>query len=103
VHFTADAELRELIERARELASHRVPKGDLASLMKLMVANFVKQEEKRRFGIGARPSRGGGDVKSSGTLEGSAHNLLHARTLARTKVFWEVAHGGEGRCSESQP
>jgi hypothetical protein len=72
VHFTADAELRELIERARELASHRVPKGDLASLMKLMVASFVKQEEKRRFGIGTRPSRAGGEMKSSGTLEAAA-------------------------------
>ena len=55
VHFTADAELRELIERARALASHRLPNGDLAGLMKLMVASFVRQEEKRRFGVGARP------------------------------------------------
>ena len=53
VHFTADAELRDLIERARALASHRLPNGDLASLMKLMAASFVRQEEKRRFGIGA--------------------------------------------------
>src|SRR6478752_2487167 len=36
VHFTADAELRDLIERARALACHRLPNGDLASLMKLM-------------------------------------------------------------------
>ena len=55
VHFTADAELRDLIERARALASHRLPNDELASLMKLMVASFVRQEEKRRFGIGARP------------------------------------------------
>ncbi|HKO47003.1 MAG TPA: hypothetical protein VJV79_04730, partial [Polyangiaceae bacterium] len=41
VHFTADAELRELIERARELASHRLPKGELAGLMKLALASFV--------------------------------------------------------------
>lgn len=54
VHFTADTELRELIERARALASHRIPNGDLAGLMKLMVASFVRQEEKRRFGIEAR-------------------------------------------------
>ena len=57
VHFTADAELRDLIERARALASHRLPNGDLAGLMKLMAACFVRQEEKRRFGIGARPRR----------------------------------------------
>src|SRR6185369_12753219 len=55
VHFTADAELRDLIERARALASHRLPNGDLAGLMRLMAACFVRQEEKRRFGIGARP------------------------------------------------
>jgi hypothetical protein len=72
LHFTADAELRELIERARELASHRVPKGDLASLMKLMVAGFVKQEEKRRFGIGARLRRTGDELKSSGMTEAAA-------------------------------
>ena len=57
VHFTADAELRELIERARALASHRLPNGDLAGLMKLAVASFVQQEEKRRFGIGTKPHR----------------------------------------------
>ncbi len=57
VHFTADAELRDLIERARALASHRLPKGDLAALVKLMAASFVRQEEKRRFGIGARQRR----------------------------------------------
>jgi hypothetical protein len=57
VHFTADAELRELIERARALASHQLPNGDLASLVKLMATRFVQQEEKRRFGIGARPRR----------------------------------------------
>ncbi|HKO50118.1 MAG TPA: hypothetical protein VJV79_20450 [Polyangiaceae bacterium] len=57
MQFTADAELRELIERARALASHRLPKGELAGLMKLALASFVRQEEKRRFGIGSRPRR----------------------------------------------
>src|SRR5450432_1104497 len=32
VHFTADARLREKIEQARALASHRLPSGDLAAL-----------------------------------------------------------------------
>jgi len=64
VHFTADAELRDLIERARALASHRLPNGDLAGLMKLMAACFVRQEEKRRFGIGSRPRRVKAETKS---------------------------------------
>ena len=63
VHFTADAELRELIERARALASHRISNGDLAGLMKLVLSSFVKQEEKRRFGIGTRPRRARSEAK----------------------------------------
>jgi hypothetical protein len=55
VHFTADTELRDLIERARALASHRLPKGDLSSLMKLALTTFVNQEEKRRFAVGGKP------------------------------------------------
>ena len=69
VHFTADAELRELIERARALASHRLPNGDLAALMKLMAASFVRHEEKRRFGIGARPRRTKTEASSAGVVE----------------------------------
>jgi len=69
VHFTADAELRALIERARALASHRLPNGDLAALMKLMAESFVRQEEKRRFGIGARPRRVSAKTKSVSLVE----------------------------------
>ena len=53
----ADEELCELIERARALARHQLENGDLAGLIKLMAASFVRKEEKRRFGIGARPRR----------------------------------------------
>jgi hypothetical protein len=52
VHFTADAELRDLIERARALASQRLPKNDLPSLMLLVLESFVKHEEARRFAVG---------------------------------------------------
>jgi hypothetical protein len=54
VHFTADAELKELLERARDLARYRLPSGDLAALITLALAAFVQAEEKRRFGTGAR-------------------------------------------------
>src|SRR5438552_16265307 len=69
VHFTADAELRELIERARQLASHRLPNCDLASLVKLMAQTFVRQEEKRRFGLGVRPRRSNADKKVDVAVE----------------------------------
>src|SRR6478735_526498 len=87
VHFTADAELRELIERARALASHRLPNGDLASLMKLMATCFVRQEEKRRFGIGARPRR-----KTSRTkVESKDQTALRAKSDATLPVAVESA------------
>ena len=34
VHFTADGEFRELLERVRDLAGHRLPSGDLMTLLK---------------------------------------------------------------------
>ena len=55
VHFTADGELRGLLERARALASHRLPKNDLPSLMRLVLESFVKNEEARRFAVGRKP------------------------------------------------
>ena len=69
VHFTADAELRELIEQARALASHRLPKGDLASLMRLAFETFVREEEKRRFAVGRKARAVRGDVKPADALD----------------------------------
>ena len=34
VHFTADGEFRDLLERVRGLAGHRLPSGDLMTLLK---------------------------------------------------------------------
>jgi len=62
VHFTADAELKELLERARALASHRLPKNDLSSLMRVVLTSFVKHEEARRFAVGRKPRRAKADA-----------------------------------------
>ena len=86
VHFTADAELRELIERARQLASHRLPNGDLASLMKLMAQTFVRQEEKRRFGLGARARSNGSRNK-----EAANETWSQANTSTTTEISMTVA------------
>jgi hypothetical protein len=56
VHFTADAEFRELLEQARALASHQLPSGELNALLKLALKGFVRAAEKRRFGV-ARKAR----------------------------------------------
>src|SRR6478609_7692287 len=95
VHFTADAELRDLIERARALASHRLPNGDLASLMKLMAASFVQQEEKRRFGIGARLRRNTSRTKLESTRfaipEGGKNETVRRTKTVATSADQTVA------------
>src|SRR5450432_385655 len=58
VHFTADAELRDLIERALAISSHALPERDLAALMKVVFRQFVKREEARRFAVSSKPRTG---------------------------------------------
>ena len=99
VHFTADAELRDLIERARALTSHRLAKGDLAGLVKLMAASFVRQEEKRRFGIGSKPRGVGAKAKSSGAVDratppGGVRSSRRGRYLSMG--VRRVAHARDG-------
>jgi hypothetical protein len=52
VQFTASNELREKIEQARELLSHALPSGDLASLIERALDELIKHETKRRMGAG---------------------------------------------------
>jgi hypothetical protein len=86
VHFTADAELRDLIERARTLASHRLPDGDLASLMKLMAATFVREEEKRRFGVGAKLRKGKAIAENESNIESTEHAATKTEPNPQTGV-----------------
>ncbi len=55
VHFTADLEFRELLERVRGLAAHRLPNGDLLTLLKHGLELYERELEKQRFGVGRKP------------------------------------------------
>jgi 5-methylcytosine-specific restriction endonuclease McrA len=57
VHFTADSEFCELLERARALASHRLPKGEIAAVLKLGLKAFIHDTENRRFAVGRESRR----------------------------------------------
>src|SRR6188768_660465 len=60
VHFTADGEFRELLERVRGLAGHRLPSGDLMTLLKRGLEAYERELEKERFAVGSRPRRSRG-------------------------------------------
>ena len=61
VQFTADAELRNKLELARDLMRHAVPSGDLAIIVARALDLLVERLMKLRFGAGARraPSQRG--------------------------------------------
>ena len=60
VHFTADGEFRELLERVRGLAGHRLPSGDLMTLLKRGLEAYERELSMQRFALGKKPraSRG---------------------------------------------
>jgi hypothetical protein len=60
VHFTADGEFRELLERVRGLAGHRLPSGDLMTLLKRGLEAYERELKKERFGLGSKPRRSRG-------------------------------------------
>jgi hypothetical protein len=89
------AELREKIERARELVSHSVPGGELSAVLERALDALIQRETTRRMGAG-RPR------KERATRRGSRHVPV---TVARR--VWErdgarcTFQDPEGRrCSE---
>jgi hypothetical protein len=57
VHFTADGDFKRLLEEVRALASHRLPNGDLSSLMVRALAAYRRELLKERYGVGRRAKR----------------------------------------------
>jgi hypothetical protein len=62
VHFTADGEFRQLLERVRGLAGHRLPNGDLMTLLKRGLEAYERELTKERFAVGRKPRRSRGVV-----------------------------------------
>src|SRR6188768_1128605 len=60
VHFTADGEFCQLLDRVRGLAGHRLPNGDLMTLIKRGLEAYERELTKERFALGRKPrlSRG---------------------------------------------
>src|SRR6187401_83786 len=52
VEFTASSEICEKLERARELLSHSLPSGDLATLLERALDELIAREVRRREGAG---------------------------------------------------
>ena len=126
VQFTADAKLRELIERACALCPDRLPQGQLARVITRGLELFVAQQEKRRFAVGRRPRKpreARGEVATNasgrhatpgaphvtppsapqGTLPGTAHGTppgaVRRRRAIKATVRRVVHERDQGRCA----
>lgn len=57
VEFTASRELRDKLERARELMRHRNPDGDVSAVFECAIDVLLAKLEKERLGKTSRPRR----------------------------------------------
>jgi hypothetical protein len=55
VQFTASAELRDKIARARDLSAHQIPGGDLSTIVERAFDLLLEKLEKQRLGKTKRP------------------------------------------------
>jgi hypothetical protein len=74
VHFAADGEFCALLDRVRGLAGHRLPSGDLMTLLKRGLEAYERELERERFAVSnkARHSR---DVASASARRSAADVL----------------------------
>lgn len=97
VEFTAHAAFRDKLEQAQNLLSHKVPSGDLATLLELGLDLLIADETKRRSGAGK--SR-----KSRETKPGSRHVPVEIQRAVRERDGDQCTFvDAEGRrCSEKR-
>jgi hypothetical protein len=104
VQFTASTELREKLERARDLLSHANPTRDLESVVERAVDLLLADLEKKKLGKRARPRREtpnvGGPTPSRARFAKSCHisNATRRTVFARDGLRCAyVGHDGH-RC-----
>lgn len=78
VEFTAHAAFRDKLELAQGLLSHKVPTGDLATILELALDLLITEETKRRAGAGT-------PRKSRETKPGSRHVPVEVRRAVRDR------------------
>ncbi|HET7543835.1 MAG TPA: hypothetical protein VFK05_28380 [Polyangiaceae bacterium] len=82
VHFTADGEFCRLLERVRGLAGHRLPSGDLLTLLKRGLEAYKRELQKERFAVGRKPRRSAGASSAASLAKLSPSRPIAAEPLS---------------------
>jgi HNH endonuclease len=91
VHFTASSTLRDKIEQARGLASHRVSTTDLPALVELAFDTLIRDLLKERFAVGRKP-------RAASSLSPGDSGTTNSRHVP-ADVAREVYERDQGRCT----
>ncbi|HET7544460.1 MAG TPA: HNH endonuclease [Polyangiaceae bacterium] len=95
VRFTADGEFCQLLERVRGLAAHRLPSGDLLSLLKRGLEAYERELEKERFAVGKKARRSSNaQARSSAPSDAklSLAESVSAHSVSAHSVSAELHH-----------
>jgi hypothetical protein len=66
IQFTAGRAFRDKLVEAKDLMRHRVPDGNLESILGAALELLVEQVKKERFGVGRKPRSGPADGANAG-------------------------------------
>ncbi len=101
VEFTATERLMEKVQRARDLTSHAIPDGDLATLFERAIDELIAREQKRAVGTGKRPHIPQALVRAVRERDGDQCSFLDqdghrcpARTFLHVEHKQPYARGG---------
>jgi len=83
VQFTASAELEEKFVRARALLRHKVPSGDLATIVDEAMTLLVARLERKRCAATDRPRKGAPSVPGSREVSAADRRAVWARDVGR--------------------
>ena len=96
IQFTADSDLKNKLELARDLMRHALPNGELSTIVARAVDLLVERLMKRRFGAGARRTQRkrsqprlepAAPPRSSDTARPSADPSPNVSRATRSEVF----------------
>jgi len=88
VEFTASRGLRDKLRQAQDLLRHRLPSGDLASIVESALDLLIEKVKKQRFGVGRKP-RPDRNIKTPGPCPRPMPASLKRQVYVRD----------EGRCT----
>jgi hypothetical protein len=95
VEFTADQELHDNIEKAKELLGPSLPRGELSELFALAMRNLVEELEKKKYAKTPRARRAPDQADPSASRPAPANGSRHIPNHVKREV---VARDG-GQCT----